>query len=325
MHAEDTIAEVEGNPTALPTGPIHSGAATPAAMGERIVARISEDMRSVREMSESAVYTIGETLTQICQAATDDDSSVRRTLQCAVGGNGQSGDGSTIPIVDQLRSQSEEVTNFVKHTRSFLSDQLGFARAANRACDNISSSATFVSDLMIRSRILALNMQIEAARLGQQGAAFNVIAEEMKHFAGEVREANEAIKSALNDLLEAMPKIERRTSEMDGEMQTFSHQIDQRIGNVQAQTQELADCMQNSLDRTNARNDAIVGYTQKVLSALQYQDPTSQTLRRVEHDIGKLQSLLASGTCEDVSLSEIEADVGDDGSQLREAGAIELF
>ena len=108
-------------------------------------------------------------------------------------------------------------------------------------------------------------------------------------------------------------------------METFSHHIDQRISDVQSQTQELADCMQSSLDNTTARNEAIVGYTQKVLSALQYQDPTAQTLRRVEHDINKLQSLLDNGSCEDVSLFEIEEDVGDDGSRLREAGAIELF
>jgi uncharacterized protein YukE len=324
MHALDRTNEEKGDGVALPVHTALGGDSAPVAMGKRIGARIREDLRAVREMSESAVFTIGETLTQVCQAATNDDSNVRRTLQCAVGGD-EVGDEDSTPIVDQLRSQSEEVAEFVRHTRSFLSDQIGFAKAANRACDNISSSATFVSDLMVRSRILALNMQIEAARLGQQGAAFNVIAEEMKHFALEVRQANESIKSALDELLVAMPKIEQRTSEMDGEMETFSHHIDQRLSDVQSQTQKLADCMQISLDSTTARNEEIVGLTQKVLSALQFQDPTSQTLRRVEYDINKLQSLLDNGTCEDVSLAEIEEDVGDDGSRLREAGAIELF
>lgn len=323
-----TVSELNGDLTAEYDALKWTGSSIPPkaqSAGRRIGGRILSGLKTVRESTERAVFTIGDMLQRIVQTATSDDAEVRIALQRAVGNSrGASSDGEP-PIVEQLREQSATVSAFVNDARQFFTEQQGFTQAASRACDNINRSATLVTELMVRSRILSLNMQIEANRLGQHGAAFNVIAEEMKRFASEVRNANEAIKSALGELLISVPMIEQHTSEMDGRMTEFAHQIDGQLSAVERRTEALGECMRTALDSAEAKSAKILGFTQTTLSALQFQDPTAQCLRRLEHDVTKLQSLLTTGDCHDISLAEIEEDVGEDGSQERSSGEVELF
>jgi hypothetical protein len=51
----------------------------------------------------------------------------------------------------------------------------------------------------------------------------------------------------------------------------------------------------------------------------------AQKLQQAEFDVGKLQQLIASRECEDISLADIDEAVGHDGSELRETGVVELF
>jgi hypothetical protein len=322
-----TCGEIDSHPSDFKVAITSTGGVPPhvEVAGKRIGLRVKNGLRGVRESTESAAILIGKMLDRIVKTATSEDGDVRRELQRAIDCRESSDADAEPPIIEQLRSQSATVASFVDETRTFLGEQLDIAKSANQACENINHSATLVSNLMVRSRILSLNMQIEAARLGQHGAAFNVIAEEMKRFAAEVRNANESIKAALAELLLAVPKIEQRTGHMDDRMTEFSGRIETQLSTVEQRTQSLADCMRTALDNTEARNAAILGFSQNTLSALQFQDPAAQSLRRIEHDVSKLESLLLTGNCEDLSLAEIEDDVGEDGSQLREAGEIEMF
>ena len=181
-----------------------SESAQAVSTGQRISSRIISSLTTVRTSTERAVLKIGELLNSIVRAATNDDGEVRKTLQCVIGDGTEKDLNSGTPIVVALRNQGAAVSSLVDETRRFFNDQLGFTRAASKACDNIHSSASLVSELMARSQILSVNMQIESARLGQQGMAVNVIAQEMKRFASEVRRANESIKGALADLMSCL-------------------------------------------------------------------------------------------------------------------------
>ena len=112
---------------------------------------------------------------------------------------------------------------------------------------------------------------------------------------------------------------------MDARMTHFAEHIGGELQSVEQQTKALAACMQSALDRTDARNSDILQLSQSTLSTLQFQDPAAQTLRRMEHEVTKMQSLIARGDCQDISLAEIEDDVGEDGSGERETGEVELF
>jgi hypothetical protein len=133
-------------------------------VGERISARIVDSMQGIRTTTESAVLAIGQQLNEIVRVATQDNNAVRDMF-----GGDQNGDASgrqgDLTITTAIETQLQTVGRFIDETRDFFKQQLAFAKAAGEACDKIASCASGVTDLMTMSHLLALNMQIESARL----------------------------------------------------------------------------------------------------------------------------------------------------------------
>lgn len=295
------------------------------ALGEKITNRIVRSMQEMRSSTEHAALSIGELLNKIVRVATTGNNEVRQTLSNLVSAEGGANGESQHSITQAIESQSASVASFVGETRDFFKQQISFAQEAAEACDKITGCANSVSDLMTKSHLLALNMQIESARMGAEGRAFTVIGEEMKQFAREVRAANETIKAALGSLTTSIPQIQVETSKMDDRTTTFSERLAQELAEVKRQTSVLTDSLQLTLDRATERNGEVVKFSQATLSELQFQDPMAQKMQQAEFDVLKIQQLIAVGECNDIPLSEIDPAVGDDGSGLRETGVVELF
>lgn len=60
-----------------------------------------------------------------------------------------------------------------------------------------------VEEIADQSRLLALNASIEAARAGDEGLGFAVVAREMRHLAGQSREATAKVSGILNEIQRA--------------------------------------------------------------------------------------------------------------------------
>ena len=74
--------------------------------------------------------------------------------------------------------------------------------------DTLSEAITQINDVNSNTHLLALNARIEAARAGQAGAAFSVVAEEMQHLSSKTAViANDMAtqtKSSIDELLEVI-------------------------------------------------------------------------------------------------------------------------
>jgi methyl-accepting chemotaxis protein len=85
--------------------------------------------------------------------------------------------------------------------------------------ERIAGSIGTISEITERTRLLALNANIEAARAGAAGLAFGVVAEEVKDLAERTAHAtvaiNEAVTSAGTDVASASRAIEQIRTVID--------------------------------------------------------------------------------------------------------------
>lgn len=285
--------------------------------GDRIVQRL----RRARTQTETSVLAIGKLLGEIVEVATEDVDAVKQSLGIAKSESG----GQSSDIAQSIRVQSRLIHSFVEEMRKFLKRQIEFSEAANQAFGLITDCSSSVSGIMQNSKILAVNLKIESARLGDNGAAVSTIGMEMMNFSNDVRVANTKILNALDDLKNSLPQIRSEMSQMDVRTTQFSTQLDANLREVEGQTEKLDRSLKDSLIRTEQKNKAILDCSLSTLSELQFQDPVGKELQKAEAEVLVLQETLSQhGLNSCVPLGPGE-DVNACDGQSRVSGEVVLF
>ena len=164
----------------------------------------------------------------------------------------------------------------------------GLAEAASK----IGEVVNLISDIAEQTNLLALNATIEAARAGEAGKGFAVVASEVKTLASQTAKATEeiaaqigAIQGAVGGSVEAIKGIGKTIAEISEIATTIASAVEEQG----AATQEISRNVQEAAQGTSEVTENISGVNQaagetgaaagQVLSAAQELSRQSETLR----------------------------------------------
>lgn len=160
-----------------------------SAAASEISATVSQVTQGTTQTS-SAVTETTTTLEEVRQAAkvaSDEAGEVARSAHEAVtvSTEGKKATEDTVQGIHLIKEQMESIGETVVK----LSER-------SQAIEEIIAT---VQDLADQSKLLAVNASIEAARAGDYGKGFSVVAHEIKSLADQSREATEQIRTILED------------------------------------------------------------------------------------------------------------------------------
>lgn len=129
--------------------------------------------------------------------------------------------------MEELASQASEVSKTAEELDLLSKNLLGFAH-------NTDEIVSFIKNVADQTNLLGLNAAIEAARVGEMGRGFSVVAEEVRKLAVASAESVKNISSSLAEIHEAIKNISQK-----------SNNIDESINNQNMAINEMANSSQN--------------------------------------------------------------------------------
>ncbi|ROL79930.1 chemotaxis protein [Pseudomonas protegens] len=299
----DDIAQGEGDLTRRLTsdradelGSIAKGFNTFLA---KLQAMISQVVTSVQSVSDSSEHTadiairtnqgVHKQMVEIDQVATA-VHEMTATAQDVARNATQAAQAAS--HADQAASQGMQIVRDTSSAIGALAEEIGRAvgvvQTLAKDSENINAILIAIRGIAEQTNLLALNAAIEAARAGEQGRGFAVVADEVRNLAQKTQQATEEIQSMIQQL-------QQGTREVVRVMEDSQHKTDQSVEHAAKAAQALETITQ-AVSVINDMNTQIA-------SAAEEQSAVAEDINRNVINIGQVANEVAGGADESSAAS----------------------
>jgi methyl-accepting chemotaxis protein len=209
-----------------------SSSATVSGAASRLSVSSDQILQGSQSQSEAAASTAAavEQITVSIKSVADNTEDVRKLAEKSLQQT-QQGNVSVKAMIVEIQNVQEAVNQIAGSVKEFVD--------STRA---IASMTQQVKDIADQTNLLALNAAIEAARAGEQGRGFAVVADEVRKL------AEKSAKSA-SEIDEVTNSLNHKSAQVDAAVQTGMHSLQstqQQVERVSMVLSEAGDAVTQS-------------------------------------------------------------------------------
>ncbi|MCK7459708.1 methyl-accepting chemotaxis protein [Idiomarina aminovorans] len=239
----------------------------------------ASDFSSISELNRSAADEQMKRVESAASATTQMTSSFSEVAQ-----NAQNTSSETDAMVDTCETNRKSMEDLNGEIESLADNVANAAEVVGRA-DNrskrIEDVLKVITDIADQTNLLALNAAIEAARAGEHGRGFAVVADEVRNLSHSTQQSTEEIRGIIDELL---PETHRAANTMQ---------------DIEVGMRSATEAVSISLERFGTiteKVDSVRSMNMQVASATEQQSQVSEDIDRSLQTIREQSQSISQGT-----------------------------
>lgn len=267
---------------------VQSSANSAASAAEELSATAVQVRQSSKQQSDETDQ-VASAITEMTTASEEVGRNVNDTANAA---------NSTRSEAEQGRKLEADALGALEGLSGEIQDTAEVMEAVGRSSEQVYSIVDVIAGISEQTNLLALNAAIEAARAGEQGRGFAVVADEVRTLAartkdstGEIRQTIEALRGRIGEAVERMRHGReqadgvvagaRRVDEALGRIADSIAHIDHMSTQIASATEEQTSVAQE----VNRNVSNLRGLAEGTTTANEQVDTSAQELSRLASDL----------------------------------------